>query len=169
MDPKNRQAVLELYDTEDEGEEETLAIMFQQANVVCRVTNSTRKIKIEEFSEFVKKTYHHFLTAFPFAKIKQSIHWTFAHVAELISLNDNFGLGEISENSLECTQHKVRHISINLARNTSIQDNFTDTIGKIWIGSDPKIRQEKIRRKLTNVLCSEDQILINSFFEEEND
>ena len=36
-----------------------------------------------------------------FVHIKNSIHWTMAHVSELIAMNEGYTLAEVSENSFE--------------------------------------------------------------------
>jgi hypothetical protein len=124
--------------------------------------------QIDLFGDFCTNLYHLLVTTFPWAPITPSIHKVLAHSPELLRANDNFGLGQLSEGPLEGQHKHLRRISINLARNTSLHDNLTDTFTKIWIGSDPMIRAQRPEKTTARVpqitFNYTDDILVKSFF-----
>ena len=102
LDPKNRTKVLSLFYCINEEEQKNLDSMLEQANVIIGVTNRIGKIKVQAFQKYVKTAYRDWLRNFKkFVHIKSSLHWTLAHVADLIAMNDGYTLAEISENSFE--------------------------------------------------------------------
>ena len=61
---KNREDVLNLFHTVNDKEREDLDLMLDQALVIISVTNRIGKIKVQEFQNFVKESYSHWLKAF---------------------------------------------------------------------------------------------------------
>ena len=60
------------------------------------------EIKVHNFSMFVKAAHKHMIDSFGHLQhIKNSCHWTLAHVGELLRMNKGYSLAEFSENSLE--------------------------------------------------------------------
>ena len=63
-----------------------------------------------------------------------------AYSWELIESNNNRGLGEYSESGLEHNNKFLRFFRVNLARKTSQVTNLHDCIDRLWLKSDPGIR-----------------------------
>ena len=81
-------------------------MFLQQANVILAVTNSIGKIKIKEFDSSVRNSHIHWIQAFgKYRKLKSSIHWSLAHIIQMLCLNQGYSLAEKSENSSEATVH----------------------------------------------------------------
>ena len=79
-----------------------LDTLLDQASVIIGVTNRIGKVKVQEFQQYVKNAHNHWRNNFKkFVHIKSSIHWTMAHVSELIARNEGYTLAEVSENSFE--------------------------------------------------------------------
>ena len=85
------------------------------------------------------------------------------HVAQLIAGNDGYTMAEVSENSYEKWIKPYRYITVNNARQTSMQDNNTDCLRAMYLQSRQDIRQLDKAKKPRD---SDDEIskLIHSFF-----
>ena len=117
-------------------------MMLDQASVIIGVTNRIGKIKVQDFQEYVKNAYMHWLYNFKkFVHIKSSLHWTLGHVAQLIAKNEGYTLAGVSENSFENWIKAYRDTTDNHARQTSIQDNNCDSLRAMWLHTRQDIRQ----------------------------
>ena len=110
-------------------------------SVILRVISSkSDEIDTEMFEDFCISTYLLIAQSFPWASIPQSIHRILAHSAERIRINDNFGLGSLSEEGLEATHKLIRRFRYLLARKTSLSENLRDVFKHLWTRSDPIVR-----------------------------
>ena len=110
-------------------------------SVILRVISSkANEIDTETFEDFCISTYLLLTQSFPWASVPQSIHRILAHSAERIRINDNFGLGSLSEEGLESTHKLIRRFRSLLARKTSLSDNLRDVFKHLWTRSDPIVR-----------------------------
>ena len=162
---KNREKTMSIYEdlvTEDEFEH--LQLMLQEANVIYRAANTIGKMRTKEFGDYIKAAYYHWKKSFSFFKVKESIHLTLGHLAELVSLNDDYSLAESSEGSLECSHKNYRRITDTLALQTSFLDNCKDSLKKMWIDSNLKVRQFGKKKPRKNNRVTDEQKLVDSFF-----
>ena len=104
------------------------------------ISSKSKEIEPESFEEFCISTYLLLTQSFPWASVPQSVHRILAHSAERIKLNDNFGLGSLSEEGLEATHKLIRRFRSILARKTSLSDNLRDVFKHLWTRSDPLVR-----------------------------
>ena len=164
--PSNREAVMNIFSVVATAQEiDDLKEFFQEAYVIYHLSNSTGKIDTDAFSEYVQKAHEHWKHAFPYQKIKESIHWTMGHIGEVTEMNDGYGAGDISEGSLEVCHKNGRRISNTLARQTSFYDNCKDTMKRMWLDSHPVTRQYKPKsKKRKNKIVSDDDEVVRSFF-----
>ena len=163
--PENRQKVIDLLNPRDVTEEYNLRLFLKQANIILSVTNTIGKVKVGKFREFVKNSYIHWITAFgKWRCLKKSIHWTLAHVAELIEKNDSYSLAEISENSLEALIKRYRYVSANLARQSTFGNNCEDTLNKLYQQSLFKIRRHEKSKDDKPLKSDVESVQIRSFF-----
>ena len=164
LDPKNRSKVLGLFHTINDKEKDDLNLLLDQARVIIGVTNKIGKIRVQEFEKYVKNAYSHWIKAFKrFVHIKSSLHWTLGHIAQLIAGNDGYTMAGVSENSFEKWSKSYRYITVNNAKQTSMQDNNTDCLRAMYLQSRQDIRQLDKAKKPRE---SDDEIskLIDSFF-----
>ena len=102
LHPDNREKVLDLFYCVNDVERNNLDTLLDQASVIIGVTNRIGQVKVQEFQQYVKNAHNHWRNNFKkFVHIKNSIHWTMAHVSELITGNEGYTLAEVSENSFE--------------------------------------------------------------------
>ena len=161
----NREKTLAIYaDLMTETEFEHLKLVLQEANVIYRTINTIGKMKTEDFRDYVKSAYYHWKCEFRFAKIKESIHWTLGHIAELVSLNDDYSLAESNEASLEVSHKRARKSEAHLARHTSVKDNCEDCLKKGWLDSHPKVRAFNKKKPKKNTRVTDEQAKVDSFF-----
>ena len=162
---KNREKTLSIYeDLVSEDEFEHLRLMLQEANVIYRAANTIGKMHTKEFGDYIKSAYYHWKKHFPFYKVKESIHLTLGHIAELVSLNDDYSMAESGEGSLECSHKNYRRIEATLALQTSFLDNCTTSLKKMWIDSNLKVRQFGKKKPRKNNRVTDEQKLVDSFF-----
>ena len=129
-----------------EEEKQSARQLHKNFSIILRVISSKAKeIDVESFEEFCLTTYLLLIQSFPWASVPQSIHRILAHSAERIRINDNFGLGNLSEESLESVHKLVRRFRSLLARKTSLLDNLRDVFKHLWIRSNPIIRSHERR------------------------
>ena len=138
------------------------------SHVILSVTNSIGKIKCNEFKEYLKKFAIHWVKSFGrWRTLKNSLHWSLAHCAQLVAQNEAYSLAEYSENSLEALIKRYRYVTKNLARQTSFVDNSRDCLKVLYIQSLYQIRKHE--NKLSNTtkkLDDPEAEQINQFFME---
>ena len=137
---EKRNDVLQLYKTKDEAEKNDLATILQNLSVILRLLGSRELIKVEEFGQFCLDTYVLMRRTFPWMKVNQSIHQYLGHGHQIIAMNDNRGLGQLSEAPLESCHKVLRRVRQNLSRMTSLDDNLTDNFGRLWMLASPQVR-----------------------------
>ena len=99
---ENRQDILDLFPTATPTERMALDQLLSYSNVINRVLNSSQKIKVDEFEEYVMEAYMLRITAFPFwSPINKSVHRMWAHCIAKIKKLGGFSLGLISESAME--------------------------------------------------------------------
>lgn len=127
-------------------------VLHRQFAVILRVVSSKNSlIDTDSFNQYCLDAYQTLVMSFPWATIPPSVHRILAHSAERMELNDSHGLGELSEEGLECMHKLVRRFRSMLARKTNLADNLRDVFMHLWLRSDPKIRSQA--RTLQCSLC----------------
>ena len=112
--------------------------ILSRHSIALNVLNSKEKvINLEEFKTFCHTLYCDILTWFPGAHITPTVHKVLAHSWELISMNDDHGLGNYSEEGLEACNKLLRRIRSCLARKMGKEENQIDCIKRLWARSDP--------------------------------
>ena len=72
------------------------------SNVITRIVNSSRRVRIEEFKDYVKEAYVYRTTIFDFYwPMNDSVHRMWAHCIERMEQLHGFSLGLVSEGPLE--------------------------------------------------------------------
>ena len=167
MDFENRQKALSLFPCNDEEEKENVNQWLSNMNIILHVTNTIGEIKVQKFSMFVKDAHKHMIDAFGHLQhVKNSCHWTLAHVGELLRMNKGYSLAEFSENSLEATIKRYRYITQNLSRNTSFVQNCEDSLRVLFVQSLYRIRQhaKKLPKTDREVKNDPESMKMRSFF-----
>lgn len=85
-------------------------------------------------------TYLATLQYFDWVKIPGSIHRLLGHCAERIHVNDNYGLGSLSEEGRESSNKMVRRFRELGARKMGLQECLFDVYSHWWAQTDGKIR-----------------------------
>ena len=103
---------------------------------------SSKPLKIihETFQNFCIDTYLAILQYFNWVHIPGSIHRLLAHCAEKIHLNDNYGLGSLSEEGLESSNKMVRRFQELGARKMGLLQCLYDLFCHWRTQTDGKIR-----------------------------
>ena len=146
FDTSTREILLQLVPERRRG---PLREVMKRLAVVLRVISSTRRLsaqKAEDFESFCKETYKLILITFPspVARLSPSVHKLLAHSWELIKLNENQALGNVSEGGIEACNKLLRRYRIRLSRKRSQHDNLFDCAKRLWVNSDPVIQEMRL-------------------------
>ena len=167
LDPENREKALSLFPCNNDEEKENVNKWLTNMNIILHVTNTIGEIRVQKFSLFVKAAHKHMLDSFGhFQHVKNSCHWTLAHIGELLRMNKGYSLAEHSENSLEASIKKYRYVTQNLSRNTSFVENSEDSLRVLFVQSLYRIRQhqKKLPKAEKKMKDDPESIEIISFF-----
>ena len=76
-------------------------------------------------------------------------------MAECIELNDQQGLGMISEEGLEVLHKDLRRFRCDLARKQSLSENLRDSFHRLWLQSEPMVRKFEKKIKCSRCLADD--------------
>ena len=79
--------------------------------MISRVLNSSRKVKIDEFRQYVFEAYYHRITIFKFWEMNDSVHRIWGHCIHQIQELGGYSCGLISETPLESMVNDFFYIS----------------------------------------------------------
>ena len=135
----------------------------QHLSVIIRVFCSGELVNVTEYKKLCTTLYVFILKSFPHVTqkpgtwiiITPTVHKLLGHSWELIELNDDNGLKNWDESGLEANNKILRTIRQKLARKTSQSDNLNDVIRRLWLGSDPKAKNIRLRAQTYYKHCSE--------------
>ena len=135
----------------------------QHLSVILRLFCSSKSINVHEYKKLCTDLYVFILESFPhvnskpgtWVSITPSLHKLLGHSWELIESNDSRGLKNLDESGLEGNNKILRSIRLNLARKTSQEANLEDTIRRMWVGSDPKINNIRLKTRSYCKHCKE--------------
>lgn len=143
---------------------EILSVYGRHLSVILRILCSSRCVRVEQYKSFCTELYLHLLDKFPrvhnkhlrgpWISITPSLHKLLAHSWELILNNNSEGLLRLDESGLEGCNKILRRIRTNLSRKTSQHNNLSDTIARMWVGSDTVVQCERIKAMPFCKLCN---------------
>ena len=139
-----------LLDLVPERNRNKLRVIIVRLAVALRVISSKRELreeKVTELEAFNRETYKLILTSYPppQVKISPSVHKLLGHSWDLVALNDNFGLGTVSEGGIEACNKLLRRYRTRLSRKTSQHDNLQDCAKRLWVNSDPVLEHLRLK------------------------
>ena len=115
--------------------------------------SSKQSVNVEKYREYCMELYKFLILSFPrqvnkhlpgpWISITPSLHKLLAHSWELIELNGEQGLGSLDESGLEGNNKILRNVRTKLSRKCSQPANLSDTLNRMWIGSDPVVNTER--------------------------
>ena len=143
----------------DEVKDETKRAPFETFHLnlaaIVRVVNSQHeKVDIASFRNLCTKTNLILCEHFPWAQLSVSMHRILAHSYEIIDSNDQFGLGNQSEEGLESQNKYIRFLREHASRKTSTSDNFKDTFIHLWNRSSPLLVSLDREKKNSKQNCT---------------
>ena len=146
-DRETRDALLELV---PERNREKLRKIIIRIAVALRVVSSKNELleeKVMEFEVFNRETYKLILTTYPPPKVKisPSVHKLLGHTWDLIALNDNHGLGTVSEGGIKACNKLLRRYRTRLSRKRSQHENLQDCAKRLWVSSDPVLEDKRLK------------------------
>ena len=186
-----REHVLNLIEGPDEEDvrrnRKSYGDILKRFSIILRtISSKENQIDHSSFQKYCTETYTRLLEHFEWCAIPGTIHRLLAHAGQRIHLNDNYGLGSLSEESLESAHKMVRRFRELGARKCGLKENLTDVFTRWYVQSDPTIQAEarvyqckncfqlyhtsrSCKRKAPgpvsmDFLGNEDDIIVESFF-----
>ena len=123
----------------DEKHKENVLLLHRQISTILSVVSSSRQVDVTKFKSLCEVTSLHLCNNFPWVLLNHTLHGTMHHSTELISLNDGYGLGSLSEECLESNNKDIRNYLQFLSRKTDPIDQLTDVMARLLERSDPRI------------------------------
>ena len=145
-------------------------ILLGLSALVKIINSQKRRVNVEKLRELSKDVNLRFVQLFPWAAVSPSVHRILAHSWEVVELNGEFGLGDVSEEGLEALNKQIRRMRQSGSRKDSTENNFLDTFNHLWDRSRPTIfeMERKIKKKKEKLIIStEIEALVDSLFLEE--
>ena len=115
----------------DSKHKDNLLLLHRQLSTILSVVSSSRKVELVKFKDLCDITTFHLCDNFPWVKINHTLHGTLHHSVELISLNDGYGLCNLSEEGLEANNKDIRNYLQFLSRKISPVDQLTDVMSRL--------------------------------------
>lgn len=124
---------------------------------------------MDEFEDFVKKTYLHRVNTFPWGSVCDAIHNSYAHTVKKMRKIGGYGLGDYSEQRLEASNKILRCCIKNHCRRCCVYHKMVDCLNHMWIKTDPVYRKFKRvpESRAKEVPKNEDDIIVESFIVKE--
>ena len=94
-------------------------------------------MKLADFYQFKKNFLIPHSREFDWADINFTLHGCLSHSADLIALNNGYGLGELSEEALESNNKFIRNYASSRARKTSPDEQCFDVMARLLERSCP--------------------------------
>ena len=135
---KVRELILEIV---PEKHRSDIAELHKNLGAILIIICCTQKIDVSVFRELTRATNLLILRKFPWAEINFTLHGVLSHSADLIELNDGYGLGALSEEALEANNKFIRIYASTRARKTSADDQCMDVMARLLERSDPFLRE----------------------------
>ena len=140
-------------------------------SVILRLVSSSANIDVQEYKKVCTSLYLMYLESFPapskskkrspqpvdlmWISVPPTLHKLLAHSWELIEMNGSCGLKCFDESGMEASHKILRSIRLKLARKTSQNDNLEDVINRLWLGSDPKVNEIRLKAQSFCKICTE--------------
>ena len=123
-------------------------------SAILRVVSSQQEVNQIVFKENCK-TLSLLIASYKWMKINHTLHGLLHHSSELISLNDGYALGALSEEGLEATNKFIRRYLELLSRKTSPVDQLTDVMSRLLERSHPSITSNTclIKKPKKSIIC----------------
>jgi len=151
---KSRDLIMEfcIPDTVSDDQKTSLYNVLQKAGVILRIINCGHKIDTDRFAAYCKEAYVQLVHDFPWVQMSMVAHMVYAHSAERIMKNENYGLKDTSETGLEGLHKILKMVRRDLSRKCSLEQEIHDVAKYMWISSDPIIKESKRRLECSNCL-----------------
>ena len=127
-----------------------IAELHKNLGAILRIICCSEKIDVSAFRQLTCATNLLIIRKFPWAEINFTLHGALSHSADLIELNNGYGLGELSEEALEANNKYIRIYASTRARKTSADDQCQDVMARLLERSDPFLRELSKRFQKSN-------------------
>ena len=131
--------------------------LHEKLSIILRVVSCQSLIDVQQYGELVEEASLLIARCYPWAMVNHTLHGLLHHSAELIQLNNGYGLGLLSEEGLEATNKHIRRYLELLSRKTCPIQQLTDVMHRLLERSNPMIihRKEMMNKKCKELVCLE--------------
>ena len=134
--------------------QKNIMLLHSQLSTILSIVSSSRKVNLDKFKQLCNEASLNICENFPWFKINHTLHGPLHHGVELISRNDGYGLGSLSEECLEANNKDIRNYLPFLSRKVSPVAQMTDVMSRLLERSDPQIHQLATKRQ-SKKYCTE--------------
>ena len=135
--------------------QDTIITLHKNLSVIFRIMSCTQKVDVEAYRQLTVETSLLIARKLNWVEINFTLHGALHHSADLIAINDGYGLGDLSEEALEANNKYIRKFAEFRARKTSSEDQLTDVLGRLIERSDPFIVHKKMQFRSKRTPCDE--------------
>ena len=124
-------------------------------STILRVVSSQECIDLVKYTEKCKIASLLIAKNFPWVKVNYTLHGLLHHSPELITLNNYYGLGSLSEEGLEATNKYIRRYLELLSRKTDPIHQMSDVMAHLLERSNPLVTAKitAISQINNNIFC----------------
>lgn len=113
--------------------------LHRQLSTILTIVSCSRRVDVTKFKALCDEASLNLCDNFPWVFLNHTLHGTLHHSVELISLNDGYGLGALSEECLESNNKDIRNFLELRSRKTDPLLQLTDVMARLLERSDPRI------------------------------
>jgi len=134
-----RERMVEMYPDEDQ-EKDVFREFLENDSMIMRLAQCTRKLNVDKLDELCRRQTLLIVNTWPWVKLTPSLHELYAHLPDLVRNNNEFGLGDLSEENLESLHRNFKADRENFSRLFSVKEMLQDTFKRQNTRSDPVVR-----------------------------
>ena len=114
-------------------------LLHRQLSTILSVVSSSQKVDLVKFKSLCLEASYNICDNFSWTRINHTLHGPLHHGVELITGNDGYGLGSLSEECLEANNKDIRNYLQFPSRKVSPEAQVTDVMNRLLERSDPGI------------------------------
>ena len=122
-----------------EKHRDNVLLLHRQLSTILSVVSSSQKVDLVKFKSLCLEASYNICDNFSWTRINHTLHGPLHHGVELITRNDGYGLGSLSEECLESNNKDIRNYLQFLSRKVSPEAQVTDVMNRLLERSDPGI------------------------------
>ena len=134
-----RERMVEMYPGQG-AEKDVFREFLENDSMIMRLAQCTRKLNVDKLEDLCQRQNLLIVNTWPWVKLTPSLHELYAHLPDLVRNNNDYGLGDLSEENLESLHRNFKDDRENFSRLFSVREMLKDTMKRQNTRSDPVVR-----------------------------